>query len=258
MNKVTPFDFEGARVRTIVADGLPQFVARDVANILGYARAADAVRKHVDAEDKGVAVLETPGGRQNLTTITESGVYSLIMSSKLPAAKRFKHWVTGTVLPSIRSDGAYVAPDTAAEWLSNPDMMIAALERYKEAKAENQRLHDENAVMQPKALFADAVTSSKESILIGTLAKAIKQNGIDIGQNRLFRWMRENNYLSSRKGDSYNTPTQRSMDMKLFDVKETVVTHSDGRSTVSVTTKVTGKGQQYFINKFLGMEDEVE
>ncbi|HIW72669.1 MAG TPA: phage antirepressor KilAC domain-containing protein [Candidatus Levilactobacillus faecigallinarum] len=258
MNQVTLFNFEGKRVRTILVNNIPYFVGKDVADVLGYKNGSRDINAHVDGEDKLKYQIGTAGQLREQLIITESGVYSLIMSSKLPAAKRFKHWVTGTVLPSIRRDGAYVAPDTAAEWLSNPDMMIAALERYKEAKAENQRLHDENAVMQPKALFADAVTSSKKSILIGTLAKAIKQNGIDIGQNRLFRWMRENNYLSSRKGDSYNTPTQRSMDMKLFDVKETVVTHSDGRSTVSVTTKVTGKGQQYFINKFLGMEDEAE
>ena len=186
--------------------------------------------------------------------ITEPQFYKLAIKANNETAERFQDWVTNEVLPSIRKEGAYVTPQTAFDWMSQPDNMIKFLERYRDAQQENQRLHDENTVMQPKALFADAVSASHTTILVGELAKLLKQNGIDIGQNRLFAWMRANGYLIHRKGTDWNMPTQRSMQQGLFKVKETSIAHSNGSVTVSKTVKVTGKGQQYFINKFLNDE----
>lgn len=248
--------FEGQCVLTIVINDNPMFVGNEVAQVLGYSNYRNAISNHVDEDDKLRTRIEYAGQNREMTLITESGVYSLIFGSKLPSAKRFKHWVTNEVLPSIRKEGAYVTPQTAADWLNNPDMMIEVLNRYKDAQAENQRLHDENTIMQPKALFADAVATSHTTILVGELAKLIKQNGVDIGQNRLFQWLRNNGYLIKRKGTDWNMPTQRSMDAGLFKVKETSIAHSNGSVTVSKTVKVTGKGQQYFINKFLSDWDE--
>ncbi|WP_203648961.1 phage antirepressor [Secundilactobacillus yichangensis] len=260
-NQILSFNFQGHTVRTAVFKGNPYFVGKDVANVLGYVNTNDALNKHVDVEDKLIgsqnatpSIVDSMGRKQYPTMIKESGVYSLIFSSKLPAAKQFKHWVTNEVLPSIRKEGAYVTPQTAFDWMSQPDNMIKFLERYRDAQQENQRLHDENTVMQPKALFADAVSASHTTILVGELAKLLKQNGIDIGQNRLFAWMRANGYLIHRKGTDWNMPTQRSMQQGLFKVKETSIAHSNGSVTVSKTVKVTGKGQQYFINKFLNDE----
>lgn len=186
--------------------------------------------------------------------ISEPQFYKLAIKANNKTAERFQDWVTNEVLPSIRKEGAYVTPQTAFDWMSQPDNMIKFLERYRDAQQENQRLHDENTVMQPKALFADAVSASHTTILVGELAKLLKQNGIDIGQNRLFAWMRANGYLIHRKGTDWNMPTQRSIQQGLFKVKETSIAHSNGSVTVSKTVKVTGKGQQYFINKFLNDE----
>ena len=256
-NPITPFNFEGNEVRTIILNDTPYFVGKDVAEVLGYKKARNAIAAHVDEEDKKDAPIQgTLGGVQMVTVISESGVYSLIFGSKLPSAKRFKRWVTNEVLPSIRKNGMYATPQAAEQLLNNPDMMIEILTRYKDSQAENQRLHDENTIMQPKALFADAVATSHTTILVGELAKLIKQNGVDIGQNRLFQWLRNNGYLIKRKGTDWNMPTQRSMDAGLFKVKETSIAHSNGSVTVSKTVKVTGKGQQYFINKFLNGQDE--
>lgn len=259
MNEIQNFNFEGNEIHTVVIDDLPYFVGKDVADVLGYANNRDALAKHVDFEDKNtVAIPDGTSGNPNKTVINESGLYALILGSKLPTAKKFKHWVTSVVLPSIRQDGAYVAPDTAADWLNNPDMMIDILIRYKDAQAENQRLHDENVGMQPKALFADAVSASHSTILVGELAKLLRQNGVHIGQNRLFEWLRVNGYLVSRKATDWNMPTQKAMDLELFTVKETAITHSDGHTTISKTTKVTGKGQQYFINKLINPDSPRE
>ena len=249
--EVKTFDFNGRSIGALTLNGEPMFIGNDVAKVLGYLNYRNAIAKHVDEEDKLRTQIEYAGQNREMTLIKESGVYSLIFSSKLPNAKQFKHWVTNEVLPSIRKEGAYVTPQTAFDWMSQPDNMIKFLERYRDAQQENQRLHDENTVMQPTALFADAVSASHTTILVGELAKLLKQNGIDIGQNRLFAWMRANGYLIHRKGTDWNMPTQRSMQQGLFKVKETSIAHSNGSVTVSKTVKVTGKGQQYFINKFL-------
>lgn len=244
------FNFHNQQVRTVTINDEPYFVGKDVATILGYSNTRDALSHHVDDEDKGVAKLDTLGGRQNQTIINESGLYSLILGSKLPTAKEFKHWVTSEVLPAIRKHGAYMTPQTIEKALLNPDTIINLATQLKQEQEQRKQLQAENEQMKPKALFADAVATSNSSILIGQLAKILRQNGIQIGQNRLFAWMREHGYLGTR-GSNRNVPTQRSMDLELFKTKETVINHSDGHTTVNITTKVTGKGQQYFINKFL-------
>ena len=241
------FNFNGQQVRTVTINDEPYFVGKDVATILGYSNTRDALSHHVDDEDKGVAKLDTLGGRQNQTIINESGLYSLILGSKLPTAKEFKHWVTSEVLPAIRKHGAYMTDEKAFNVIHNADGLADLLQQAADQlKAKDIQI----AEMKPKALFADAVSTSNSSILIGQLAKILRQNGVNIGQNRLFAWMRKNGYLGTR-GSNRNVPTQRSMALGLFKTKETVINHSDGHTTVNITTKVTGKGQQYFINKFL-------
>ncbi len=195
--------------------------------------------------------METPGGIQSLQVINESGLYALILSSKLPQSKEFKRWVTSEVLPAIRKHGAYMTPQTIERALLNPDTIINLATQLKDEQEKRKKLQAENNTMKPKAIFADAVTTSHTSILVGQLAKILRQNGVDTGQNRLFKWLRDNGYLGKR-GSNRNVPTQYAMDLGLFTTKETAVTHADGHTTVQITTKVTGKGQTYFINKFLG------
>ncbi|AUX16004.1 antirepressor [Lactobacillus amylovorus] len=250
MNKLQLFNFENQQVRTLKVDDEPRFVAKDVAKILGYSRTADAVRTHVDPEDKGVGEIQTPGGKQKLQIINESGLYSLILSSKMPNAKRFKHWVTSEVLPTIRKHGAYMTDQKAFDVVHNKnglaDLLQQAADQLKQKDIQIEK-------MKPKALFADAVATSKNDILIGQLAKILKQNGYNTGQNRLFKWLREHHYLCA-KGIRYNQPTQKAMNLGLFKVRERTVNNPDGSTRITVTTKVTGKGQQYFINRFLNSE----
>ena len=238
-------------IRTAVKDSEPWFVGRDVATALGYRDTADAIKKHVDADDKGVCEMPTPGGKQKITIINESGLYSLILSSKLPTAKKFKHWVTSEVLPSIRKHGAYATAPTLERMISDPDFAIRLFGELKQEQDKRKALEAQAEKDKPKVLFADSICASKSSILVGERAKILKQNGVNMGQNRLFEWLRNNGYLIRRKGTDYNMPTQRAMDLKLFEIKETVVSHADGHQTTSKTPKVTGKGQVYFINTFL-------
>ncbi|MCL0330665.1 phage antirepressor [Apilactobacillus xinyiensis] len=254
-NEMELFNFEGNQVRTLLISGTPYFVGKDVATVLGYSNSSKAVNVHVDAEDKIKRQIPTSQNGHlvsNTNLINESGLYSLILSSKLPKAKKFKRWVTNEVLPEIRRNGSYQSepkqPSNVVELLQDPDNLLKLVTNYK-------KVSDENKTMKPKAIFADAVSASHSTILVGDLAKLLKQNGVNIGATRLFRWLRENGYLIRRKGSDYNTPTQRSMEMKLFRTKETSITHSDGHTTVNKTPKVTGKGQQYFINKFLKLSD---
>ena len=243
---------EFGSVRTLTIDEKPYFVGKDVAEILGYAKPRNAIATHVDEEDRKDAPIQgNLGGTQLMTIINESGLYSLILSSKLPNAKRFKRWVTAEVLPSIRKHGAYMTDSTLEQALTSPDFLIKLATELKTEKEKRQALEVQAEENKPKVLFAEAVSVSNTSILVGDLAKIIKQNGVDIGANRLFAWLRDNGYLVKRKGSDYNMPTQYSMELQLFEVKETVITHSDGHTSISKTPKVTGKGQQYFINKFL-------
>lgn len=252
MNELKIFEnAEFGSVRTTTVNGEVMFVGRDVAIILGYSNPNDALKKRVDDEDKGVAKCDTLGGIQDLTVINESGLYSLILSSKMPNAKKFKHWVTAEVLPSIRKHGAYMTQETLEQAILNPDTMIQLCTALKEEREKRTVLEHQVEKDKPKVLFADAVTASHTSILVGELAKILKQNGVDIGQNRLFAVLREKGYLIKRKGTDWNMPTQRSMEMKLFEIKETVISHADGHTSINKTVKVTGTGQQYFINLFL-------
>ncbi|CND73256.1 TPA: phage repressor protein/antirepressor Ant [Streptococcus agalactiae] len=256
------FNFKGQEVRTVTIDNEPYFVGKDVAEILGYTNSKDALKNHVDSDDKQIlqrsqnATLEIPN--RGLTIINESGVYNLIFAAAKQSAnpeikekaQKFKRWVTSEVLPTIRKHGMYATD----ELLDNPDFAIATLQKLKEEREAKKLLEAQIEADRPKVLFADAVSASKSSCLIGELAKILKQNGIDIGQNKLFQWLRANGYLISRRGESWNQPTQKSMQLGLFELKKTAINHSDGHTTTNVTPKVTGKGQQYFINKFLNQK----
>ena len=246
MNEMKVFNnAEFGKIRTLNRDGEPWFVGKDVATALGYKDSVNALKSHVAEEDKGGWRIATQYGEREAVIINESGLYSLILSSKLDSAKRFKRWVTTEVLPSIRKSGGYIAGQNE---MSDTELLAKAL---LVAQRQIEQRNAQIAEMQPKALFADAVAASHTSILIGELAKILKQNGVDIGQNRLFETLRQLGYLIRRKGTDYNSPTQRAMELGLFEVKESTVGNPDGSVRVTRTTKVTGKGQQYFINMFL-------
>lgn len=236
-------------VRTVEENGAVLFCGSDVAKALGYSRPNDAVSAHCRATVKRSTPIS--GKMQEINFIPESDLYRLVFSSKLPTAEKFTDWVTEEILPTIRKHGAYMTPDTIDRMIATPEFGIKLLTALQEEREQRAKLESKVEADAPKVLFADAVSASKTSILVGELAKLLKQNGVDIGQHRLFNWMRENGYLIRRKGLDFNMPTQKSMDLGLFTVKETAITHSDGTVTVSKTVKVTGKGQQYFIGKFL-------
>lgn len=247
MNELKIFKNEAfGEIRTVEIGGEPWFVGKDVAEVLGYKDTADSIKKHVDDEDKLTRRFTDSGQSREMYILNESGLYSLILSSKLPNAKAFKRWVTSEVLPSIRKHGLYATD----ELLDNPDLIIQMASKLKEEREARKALEVENDAMKPKALFADAVSASHTSILVGDLAKLLRQNGIDIGANRLFEKLREKGFLM-KSGSSKNMPTQSSMDRGLFDIKEGSYINSDGVNVVTKTTKVTGKGQVYFVNLFL-------
>lgn len=254
MNEVQIFSFENNQVRVIEIEGEPWFVGNDVATVLGYSNTRDAIGKHVDSEDKNTVAIRDgiTRGNPNKTIINESGLYSLILSSKLPSAKKFKRWVTSKVLPTIRKHGAYMTDQKAFDVVHNKNGLIDLLQQAADQLREKDVQIEE---MRPKALFADSVSSSSSTISVGDLAKILKQNGINIGSIRLFAWLRDNGYLIKRQGSDYNSPTQYSMERGWFEVKETTVNYPDGRTLVKKTPKVTGKGQQYFVNRFLKMEE---
>lgn len=242
MNEIKIFENqEFGKVRALEIDGKPYFAANDIANALGYKRTADAVTAHCKGSVKRRYL--TDGGEQEVKFIPEGDVYRLIVRSKLPSAEKFEKWVFDEVLPSIRQTGGYQMTMPQGKEL----LALAVLEAQKTIEAQNKDIER----MKPKEIFADAVATSSTAILIGELAKLLRQNGIDIGQNRLFDWMRKNGYLIRQKGSAYNTPTQRSADLGILTTKETVIVRSDGSTEVKKTVKVTDKGQQYFINKFL-------
>ena len=242
---------EFGRVRIVEVSGEAWMVGKDVAEALGHTNPQRAIREYVDSEDKGVTEIVTPGGTQEMTIINESGLYSLVLSSKLPNARKFRRWVTTEVLPTVRRHGAYMTPETLQAAILNPDTMIQLCQQLKAEREHSRQLEAENAAMLPKAVFADAVSASKSSILVGELAKLLRQNGVDTGEKRLFHWLRQNGYLIKRNGADHNMPTQRSIEQGLFVIKETTVCHADGHTTISKTPKVTGKGQQYFVNLHL-------
>ena len=242
------------QVRTIQQNGEPWFIGKDVAEILGYKKPENAIAVHVDDEDKTTTLIQGTGSnyKSNAVIINESGLYSLILSSKMPKAKEFKRWVTSEVIPAIRKHGGYLTADKIEQALTDPDTIIKLATTLKEERAARQQAEASLQAAKPKVLFADAVSASDSTILIGDLAKILKQNGYNTGQKRLFQWLRDNGYLIKRQGADYNSPTQRSMELGLFRVKETPIIHADGHVTVNKTVKVTPKAQIYFANKFLG------
>ena len=251
MNGLQVFSYKGNEVRTVQKGREILWVLKDVCGILGIEKYRDAATR-LDDDEREPVLVDTLGGRQEMIAVTESGLYSIILLSRKPEAKKFKRWVTHEVLPTIRKHGAYVTPAKLEELMNDPDSWIKVLTALKEERAAKERLQLEATESKPKVIFADAVSVSEGTILIGEMAKILKGNGIEIGQNRLFEKLRQDGYLIKRKGTDYNAPTQRAMDLGLFRVKETAITHSDGHVTISKTTKVTGKGQQYFTNLFLG------
>lgn len=252
MNQLTKM-FEGQELRIIEKDNEPWFVAKDVCDILEIKNNRDAISR-LDDDEKGVVLTDTPGGRQNLTTVNEFGLYSLVLTSRKPEAKQFKRWITHEVIPSIRKHGAYMTPEKIEETLLNPDTIIKLATNLKEEQQKRAKAEQTIEEQKPKVQFAEAVETSDTSVLVGELAKILKQNGINIGQNRLFKWLRNNGFLIKKKGESYNLPTQASMDRGLFEIKKRVITNPDGSVRTTRTAKVTGKGQIYFVNKFLSME----
>ena len=251
MKGLQVFSYEGNEVRTVQKGGEVLWVLKDVCGILGIEKYRDAAAR-LDDDEREPVLVDTLGGRQEMVAVTESGLYGIVLLSRKPEAKKFKRWVTHEVLPAIRRHGAYVTPAKLEELMNDPDAWIKVLTALKEERAAKERLRIQTEADKPKVVFADAVSVSDGTILIGELAKILKGNGVEIGQNRLFEKLRRDGYLIKRKGTDYNAPTQRAMELGLFRVKETAITHSDGHVTISKTTKVTVKGQQYFINLFLG------
>ena len=243
MNEVQLFNFENHEVRSLLLNNEPWFVGKDVADVLGYADTNQAIRKHVDNEDRLTRRFDGTGQSRDMTIINESGLYSLVLSSKLPSAKKFKRWVTSEVLPALRKTGQYQVKE-----LSGSELMAKALIEAQSVLAAKDKQIEQ---MKPKVVFADAVATSHTSILVGELAKILKQNGIDMGQKRLFAWLREKGYLIKRQGTDYNMPTQKAMELGLFEIKEGSYVNGSGVNITTKTPKITGKGQQYFINKFL-------
>lgn len=255
---------EFGEIRMVMVNNEPYFVGKDIVEKLGYNLTgkhvpSDYIKKFCDKEDyilydkthpqnKGELDYKQLGQRGGYL-INESGLYSLILSSKLPTAKKFKRWVTSEVLPSIRKHGAYMTEETIEKAITNPDFLIKLATELKEEQNKRKQLEEEKKANAPKVLFADAVNLSTTNISIGDLAKLLKQNGISIGRNKLFEWLRDNGYLM--KGMDKNSPTQRAMEMGLFEIRETTANLPNGEIKINKTTKVTGKGQQYFINKFL-------
>lgn len=235
-------------IRIVEENGKVWFCGSDVATALGYSNTRKALADHC----KGVTKRDTltNGGVQSLSFIPEGDVYRLITHSKLPTAQKFESWVFDEVIPSIHKHGAYMTGETLEKALTSPDFLIELATKLKEEQAKRIELENKIEEDKPRVLFAQAVETSKSTILVGDLAKILRQNGVDIGQRRLFDWLRDNGYLM-KAGSSRNLPTQSAMDAGLFEVKESTVNNPDGSIRINKTTKVTGKGQTYFVNKFL-------
>ena len=247
MANIQVFEYQNSKVRTVDMDGEAWFVLKDVCAVLGISNNRMAADR-LDDDEKGVSLIDTLGGKQEMVIVNESGLYHIILRSDKPEAAPFRRWVTNDVLPTIRKTGSYNAPQLTRSQL----LATALIAAHEELEEKDKQIE----TMKPKVLFADAVSASKKSILVGELAKLLSQNGINIGQNCLFDWMRKNGYLiKDPKRSDYNLPTQRSMEMGLFEIKETTIQHSDHVS-INRTPKVTGKGRVYFVNLFLKSEKQ--
>ena len=240
------------QIRVVERDGEPWFVAVDICGALDIANSRDALTR-IDEDEKGVALTDTLGGAQEVAVVNEPGLYSLVLGSRKSEARAFKRWITHDVIPAIRKTGMYATPATVEAMLANPDTMIQVLQAFKDEREQRLALETRVVADAPKVAFADAVETSTDSCLVGQLAKIIRQNGYEIGANRLFEYLRKEGYLC-RAGSNRNMPTQRSMEAGWFKVKESVLENPDGSIRVVRTPKVTGKGQIYFVNKFLRPE----
>lgn len=241
------------QVRMMMIEDTPYFVGKDVADILGYVNGSRDINTHVDEEDKLKYQISTAGQMREQILINESGVYALVFSSKLPKAKEFKRWVTSEVLPSIRKHGAYMTKPTIEQIITSPDFLIKLATELKNEKEARQEAEAKVKEQAPKVLFADTVSGSQTSILVGQLAKLVKQRGVNIGRNRLFQWLRRNGYIEKHK----NEPTQKSMNLKVMEVKERTVNNPDGSIRITRTPMITGNGQIYFVDKLVGGVAEV-
>ena len=256
MNELQVFEYQKKEVRTVRVNGEPWFVLRDVCRVLSISNAADVFAR-LDDDEKGVGSIDTLGGVQNMNVVNESGLYHVILRSDKPEAGPFRKWVTSEVLPSIRKHGAYMTPETLQAAILNPDTMIQLCQQLKAEQDKSRALSEENARLAPKGLFADAVSVSESCILVGELAKLLRQNGVDIGQNRLYERLRADGFLvKDPKRSDFNRPTQKAMELGLFKVRESTRVHSDGHTSIDKTTKVTGKGQIYLINYYMKKASE--
>lgn len=268
MNELKVFENqEFGKVRVVEVNGESYFVGKDVAECLGYSNSSKAVSTHVDEEDRILETIEAHAQNGNVVKtqtalINESGLYSLILGSKLSSAKEFKRWVTSEVLPSIRRNGAYMTDNTLEQALTSPDFLIqlaTKLKAEKELRIKEQeaRIRAEQTIERNKGkvLFAESVEATNDGILVREMAKLLIRNGIDTGEKKLYQWFRQNGWLIKAAGRDWNQPTQIGMERGLFTVKEVVVNHGDWIETKR-TTLVTGKGQVYFMNKFLDKKAE--
>jgi len=236
------------QIRVIDQNGEPWFVAADVCRALEIGNHRDALSR-IDADEKGVALTDTLGGKQEMATVNEPGLYSLVLGSRKPEAKAFKRWITHEVIPTIRKHGMYATAETAEKILNDPDFLIKTLETLKEERAKRVKAEEKIALDAPKVLFADCVAQADSEILVGELAKLLKQNGMDIGQNRLFDRLRNEGFIMKNS----TMPTQRAMEMGLFRIIERSIVQPNGTTRITQTTKVTGKGQQYFVSRYIGI-----
>ena len=244
------FNYKNNEVRTTIKDGEIFWVLKDVCDVLGIQNYRNVAAKLGD-DEKDVHQMDTLGGRQKFIIVNEAGLYKTIFRSDKPEAKKFMHWITHEVLPSIRKHGAYITSAKMEELMNDPDTWVKMIRTLQQERREKELLKNQVEKDKPKVIFCDAVSASDCDILVRELAKILRGNGIDIGQNRLFERLRNEGFLVRRKGSDKNVPTQRSMNLGLFKITETAITHSDGHVTIAKTAKITGKGQVYFVKYFL-------
>ncbi len=250
MNELQIFHYRNNAIRTVEQNGVVWWVLKDVCDVLDLTTPARVAERLCEDEVSQTHIIDALGRNQPTTIVSESGLYNVILRSDKPEAIPFRRWVTHEVLPSIRKYGAYATTPTIERMIADPDFAIRLLGELKEEQTKRQALEEQIKEEEPLKVFAHSVQASQDAILIGDLAKLLRQNGVQIGQKRLFEWLRQNDYLI-KYGASRNSPTQRSMEMGLFKIKETTVNLPDGSIRISRTTKVTGKGQIYFVNKLI-------
>lgn len=248
------FNYKNQNVRTTIKDGEVFWILKDVCEVLGIQNYRNVASK-LEEDEKDVHQMDTLGGNQKFITVNEAGLYKTIFRSDKPEAKKFMNWVTHEVLPSIRKHGAYITTEKMEELMNDPNTWIKLIRSLQQERQEKVQLQNQIERDKPKIIFSDAVSYSESDILVGELAKILKGNGIEIGQNRLFEHLRNEGFLIRRDGSDHNMPTQKAMNLQLFKIKETAITHSDGHISVNKTVKVTGKGQLYFVNYFLERKD---